>query len=100
MNAKGAKTKLTFLSLFKVLTGEPSFFTVCAKTASYVACLSRQVVFDIMSVQPDVTLHLAASVTEHMSSFVRSIGRSSIIFLALECIQQKKRKSIDAISYP
>jgi len=61
------------LGQLQVLTGEPSFFTVCAKTASYVACLSRQVVFDIMSVQPDVTLHLAASVTEHMSSFVRSI---------------------------
>jgi len=61
------------LGQLQVLTGEPSFFTVCARTASYVACLSRQVVFDLMSVQPDVTLHLASSVTEHMSSFVRSI---------------------------
>ena len=59
--------------IFKVLTGEPSIFTVCARTASYVACLSRNVVFDIMSMQPDVTLHLASSVIEHMSSFVRSI---------------------------
>jgi len=61
------------LGQLQVLTGEPSFFTVCARTASYVACLSRDVVFDIMSMQPDVTLHLAASVIEHMSSFVRSI---------------------------
>ena len=61
--------------ILQVLTGEPSFFTVCARTASHVACLSRQVVFDLMSVQPDVTLHLAGSVIDHMSGFVRSIGR-------------------------
>jgi len=61
------------LGQLQVLTGEPSIFTVQAKVNSKVACLSRQVVFDMMSVQPDVTLQLANSVTEHMSSYVRSI---------------------------
>lgn len=61
------------LGQLQVLTGEPSFFTVCARTASHVACLSRQVVFDLMAGQPDVTLHLAGSVIDHMSGFVRSI---------------------------
>ena len=35
--------------------------------------LSRQVVFDMMSVQPDVTLQLAMSVISNISSYVRSI---------------------------
>jgi len=61
------------LGQLQVLTGEPSIFTVQARVASKVACLSRQVVFDIMSSQPDVTLQLASSVTEHMSGYVRSI---------------------------
>ena len=61
----------------KVLTGEPSIFTVCARVSSHVACLSRQLVFDLMSAQPDVTLHLASSVTSHLSPFVRSIGNNS-----------------------
>lgn len=61
------------LGQLQVLTGEPSIFTVQATVNSKVACLSRQVVFDMMSVQPDVTLQLANSVTEHMSTYVRSI---------------------------
>ena len=61
------------LGQLQVLTGEPSIFTVQARVHSKVACLSRQVVFDIMSHQPDVTLQLASSVTEHMSGYVRSI---------------------------
>merc|ERR1719495_2553428 len=61
------------LGQLQVLTGEPSIFTVQARQNSKVACLSRQVVFDMMSVQPDVTLQLANSVTEHMSTYVRSI---------------------------
>jgi len=61
------------LGQLQVLTGEPSIFTVQATVNSKVACLSRQVVFDMMSVQPDVTLQLANSVTEHMSHYVRSI---------------------------
>ena len=32
-----------------------------------------KVVFDMMSVQPDVTLQLAMSVIEHISPYVRSI---------------------------
>ena len=35
--------------------------------------MSRQVVFDMMSVQPDVTLQLAMSVISNISSYVRSI---------------------------
>ena len=61
------------LGQLQVLTGEPSIFTVQANTNSKVACLSRQVVFDMMSVQPDVTLQLAMSVIQHISSYVRSI---------------------------
>lgn len=61
------------LGQLQVLTGEPSFFTVQARQSSKVATLSRQVVYDIMSKQPDVTLHLARSVIDHMSQFVRSI---------------------------
>ena len=61
------------LGQLQVLTGEPSIFTVQAKTNSKVACLSRQVVFDMMSVQPDVTLQLAMSVIQHISTYVRSI---------------------------
>ena len=44
-----------------------------AKEHSKVACLSRQVVFDMMSVQPDVTLQLAMSVISNISAYVRSI---------------------------
>ena len=57
----------------QVLTGEASIFTVEAKEHSKVACLSRQVVFDMMSVQPDVTLQLAMSVISNISAYVRSI---------------------------
>jgi hypothetical protein len=64
-----------------VLTGEPSFFTVIARQTSHVACLSRQVVFDLMAVQPDVTLHLAGSVINYMSGFVRSIGGHAHLFI-------------------
>ena len=60
-------------SYYQVLTGEASIFTVEAKQHSKVACLSRQVVFDMMSVQPDVTLQLAMSVISNISSYVRSI---------------------------
>ena len=55
------------LGQLQVLTGEASIFTVEAKTHSKVACLSRKVVFDLMLIQPDVTLQLASSVTEHLS---------------------------------
>jgi len=61
------------LGQLQVLTGEASIFTVEARAPSKVACLSRQVVFDMMSVQPDVTLQLAMSVIEHISPYVRSI---------------------------
>ena len=61
------------LGQLQVLTGEASIFTVEATMPSKVACLSRQVVFDMMSVQPDVTLQLAMSVIEHISPYVRSI---------------------------
>ena len=61
------------LGQLQVLTGEASIFTVEARVDSKVACLSRQVVFDMMSVQPDVTLQLAMSVISNISSYVRSI---------------------------
>ena len=61
------------LGQLQVLTGEASIFTVEASVQSKVACLSREVVFDMMSVQHDVTLHLAMSVIEHISPYVRSI---------------------------
>ena len=61
------------LGQLQVLTGEASIFTVEARVHSKVACLSRQVVFDMMSVQPDVTLQLAMSVISNISSYVRSI---------------------------
>ena len=45
-----------------------------ARQHSKVACLSRQVVFDMMFVQPDVMLQLAISVVPNISSYVMSIN--------------------------
>ncbi|CAH0384039.1 unnamed protein product [Bemisia tabaci] len=56
-----------------VVTGEPSFFTVRAKHTSCIAFLSKNTVFSLMRERPSVVLHLAHSIVNRLSPFVRQV---------------------------
>ncbi|XP_043463583.1 neuropathy target esterase sws isoform X3 [Leptopilina heterotoma] len=56
-----------------VLTGEPSFYTIRAKHLSRIALLSKQTFFAIMRERPTVVLHVANTVVQRLSPFVRQV---------------------------
>lgn len=57
-----------------VLTGEPSFYTIRAKHLSRIALLSKQTFFAIMRERPTVVLHVANTVVQRLSPFVRQVS--------------------------
>ncbi|XP_044730911.1 neuropathy target esterase sws isoform X1 [Chrysoperla carnea] len=56
-----------------VLTGEPSFFTIKAKSFSRIALLSKNTFYGLMREQPKIVLHIAHTVVKRLSPFVRQV---------------------------
>ncbi|XP_054270974.1 neuropathy target esterase sws isoform X2 [Macrosteles quadrilineatus] len=56
-----------------VLTGEPSFFTIRAKHTCRIALLSKTTVYGILCEKPEVVLHIAHTVVDRLSPFVRQV---------------------------
>lgn len=56
-----------------VLTGEPSFFTIRAKSFSRLALISKNTFYSIMRERPQVVLHIAHTVVRRLSAFVRQV---------------------------
>ncbi|XP_052273112.1 patatin-like phospholipase domain-containing protein 7 isoform X2 [Dreissena polymorpha] len=56
-----------------VLTGEPSFFTVRAKTDAKVAIITKNDFYNIMREQPSVVLNVASFTLLRLTPFVRQI---------------------------
>ncbi|KAL3874288.1 hypothetical protein ACJMK2_037327 [Sinanodonta woodiana] len=56
-----------------VLTGEPSFFTIRAKTESRVVTISKNDFYWIMREQPSVVLNVANTTLSRLTPFVRQI---------------------------
>ncbi|XP_025195604.1 neuropathy target esterase sws isoform X2 [Melanaphis sacchari] len=56
-----------------VLTGEPGFLTFRADRPSVISILSRNTVYEIMRVKPQIVLPIANTVVTRLSSFVRQV---------------------------
>lgn len=56
-----------------VLTGEEPIFTIRTRQPCKVAIISKENVYDIMTENPKVSLHLAHTVIQRLSPFVRQI---------------------------
>ncbi|KAL4141643.1 hypothetical protein QTP88_004247 [Uroleucon formosanum] len=56
-----------------VLTGEPGFLTFRADRPSIISILSRNTVYEIMRVKPQIVLPIANTVVTRLSSFVRQV---------------------------
>ncbi|CAH1720442.1 unnamed protein product [Aphis gossypii] len=56
-----------------VLTGEPGFLTFRADRPSVISILSRNTVYEIMRVKPQIVLPIANTVVARLSSFVRQV---------------------------
>ncbi|XP_046669459.1 neuropathy target esterase sws isoform X2 [Homalodisca vitripennis] len=56
-----------------VLTAEPSFFTIRAKHTCRIALLSKNTVYGILCEKPEVVLHVAHTVVDRLSPFVRQV---------------------------
>ncbi|CAL1533982.1 unnamed protein product [Lymnaea stagnalis] len=61
------------IDVLAVLTGEPSFFTMRAKTDVVMAVISKPDFYQIMRVEPFVVLNVAHCCVKLMSPFVRQI---------------------------
>ncbi|KAJ8307609.1 hypothetical protein KUTeg_014840 [Tegillarca granosa] len=81
-NTVGADEKETYLFCAKpgemvgsmaVLTGEPSFFTIRAKTDVRVVTISKNDFYSIMREQPSVVLNVAYKTLQRITPFVRQI---------------------------
>jgi len=62
-----------FVGSLAVLTGEPSFFTIRARTEARVVTISKHDFYSIMKEQPKVVINVAHTVSKRMSAFVRQI---------------------------
>uniref|UniRef100_T1IXP6 Neuropathy target esterase sws n=1 Tax=Strigamia maritima TaxID=126957 RepID=T1IXP6_STRMM len=56
-----------------ILSGEPSYFTVRARQTSKVAVINKINFYAIMRERPQIVLHVATSIVQRLSSFVRQI---------------------------
>uniref|UniRef100_A0A2S2NHV6 Neuropathy target esterase sws n=1 Tax=Schizaphis graminum TaxID=13262 RepID=A0A2S2NHV6_SCHGA len=56
-----------------VLTGEPGFLTFRADRPSVISILSKNTVYEIMRVKPQIVLPIAHTVVARLSSFVRQV---------------------------
>ncbi|KAH9507574.1 Patatin-like phospholipase domain-containing protein 7 [Bulinus truncatus] len=61
------------IDVLSVLTGEPSFFTMRAKTDAIMAVITKPDFYQVMRVEPFIVLNLAHCTVKRMSPFVRQI---------------------------
>ncbi|XP_035824813.1 patatin-like phospholipase domain-containing protein 7 [Aplysia californica] len=61
------------IDVLAVLTGEPSFFTMRAKTDAIMVVISKPDFYQIMRVEPFIVLNVAHTTVRRMSTFVRQI---------------------------
>ncbi|XP_055896601.1 uncharacterized protein LOC106056771 isoform X2 [Biomphalaria glabrata] len=61
------------IDVLSVLTGEPSFFTMRARTDAIMAIITKQDFYQIMRIEPFIVLNLAHCTVKRMSPFVRQI---------------------------
>ncbi|XP_059170135.1 patatin-like phospholipase domain-containing protein 7 isoform X2 [Physella acuta] len=61
------------IDVLAVLTGEPSFFTMRAKTDAVMAVISKPDFYQMMRVEPFIVLNAAHCTVKRMSPFVRQI---------------------------
>ena len=86
------------LGQLHMLTGLASIFTVKATKQCKIARISRQVVFNLMSLQPDLCLTLAMGVVDRISPYVRSID-FALDWITVESGQELCREGQEADTY-